>query len=246
MYQKHPVFVTPEDENIKIWRFMDFTKFVSMIGKKSLFFCNAEKIGDPFEGSFTKLSIEKMKNHPFFKNVNPKFFENQSQSRQLMKKFYYLNCWHMNDIESAAMWKLYLSNNEGVAIQSTFKKFANCFHDVKEGVYIGTVNYVDYDSVIIPDDNAFWPFVHKRKSFEHEKELRAIMMKLPPGADSDWLKAQEIPGLEIQVDLEALIEKIHISPTAPLWFKDVVKSTCEKFNLNKEIQDSKLSERPVY
>jgi len=34
MYQKHIDFKPPEDENVKIWRYMDFTKFVSLIDKK--------------------------------------------------------------------------------------------------------------------------------------------------------------------------------------------------------------------
>ena len=246
MYQEHTVFSKPENENAKIWRFMDFTKFVSLLEKKALFFCNSEKIGDPFEGSFSKKSIEKMKNHPFFKNVNSQFFEQLSQTRRLMKKFHFLNCWHINDYESAAMWSLYLSNNEGIAVQSTFKKLADSFHNAKETIYIGKVNYIDYETATIPDDNVFWPFVHKRKSFENENELRVVLQKIPSGQAIEWPSEPLIPGLYIPSDLEILIEEIYISPTAPSWFKDVVKVTTEKFQLNKNIQDSKLNERPVY
>lgn len=246
MYEEHPVFSKPENENVKIWRFMDFSKFVSLLEKKSLFFCNAEKIGDPFEGSFSKKSIEKMKNSQFFKSVDPKFFEQMSQHRKLMKKFHFLTCWHINDFESAAMWKLYLSNTEGLAIQSTFKKLVDSFQNAKESVYIGKVNYIDYESATIPDDNVFWPFVHKRKSFENENELRAVIQKIPSGSTIIWPNEPIIPGYYIPTELEVLIEKIYISPTAPSWFKDIVKVTLEKFELQKEIQDSKLNERPVY
>ena len=225
---------------------MSFTKFVSVLEKQALFFCNSNTIGDPFEGSFSKKSIAKMKNHPFFKNVSPSFFNTLSDNRKLLKRFHFLNCWHMNEFESAAMWKLYLSNAEGIAIQSTFRKLRDCFSHSKETIYIGIVNYIDYESAIIPDDNVFWPYVHKRKSFEHEQELRAVIQKIPSGPAVEWPKFQPILGLYIPIQLVDLIETIYISPTAPSWFRDIVKVTCEKFGLSKSIQDSKLNERPVY
>lgn len=38
------------------------------------------------------------------------------------KKRVFVNCWHLNEYESAAMWDLYLKNEEGVAIQTTFNR----------------------------------------------------------------------------------------------------------------------------
>ena len=54
MYEKHPVFTAPTNENIKIWRYMDFTKFLSFIDKKTLFFTRVDQLEDKFEGRFTK------------------------------------------------------------------------------------------------------------------------------------------------------------------------------------------------
>ncbi len=54
MYEKHPVFTPPPDENVKIWRYMDFTKFFSFIDKKALFFTRIDQLEDKFEGRFTK------------------------------------------------------------------------------------------------------------------------------------------------------------------------------------------------
>ena len=53
MYQKHPEFEEPSNENIKIWRYLDFTKFVSYLDRKALFFTRADKLDDRFEGKFT-------------------------------------------------------------------------------------------------------------------------------------------------------------------------------------------------
>ena len=38
MYIEHPIFIQPENENVKVWRYMDFTKFVSLIDAGRLFF----------------------------------------------------------------------------------------------------------------------------------------------------------------------------------------------------------------
>ena len=57
-------FTTPfpvEDENTTIWRYMDFTKFVSLLDKKKLFLCRADKLEDSFEGSLPLDNVESLK-----------------------------------------------------------------------------------------------------------------------------------------------------------------------------------------
>ena len=56
-YVAHSVFEPPPD-NTKIWRFMNFQKFVSMITDSSLSFSRLDKLGDPFEGLHTKARIK--------------------------------------------------------------------------------------------------------------------------------------------------------------------------------------------
>ena len=55
---EHPCFIQPKNENIKIWRYMDFTKFVSLISSKSVFFCRSDLFEDPFEGSYSKANLK--------------------------------------------------------------------------------------------------------------------------------------------------------------------------------------------
>lgn len=49
---EHPLFTTPDDK-YPIWRYMDFTKFVSMLASSGVYFSRADLLGDPFEGSFS-------------------------------------------------------------------------------------------------------------------------------------------------------------------------------------------------
>jgi hypothetical protein len=41
-----------------IWRYIDFTKLVSILNSRSLFFARADQFDDPFEGSSTQANVE--------------------------------------------------------------------------------------------------------------------------------------------------------------------------------------------
>ena len=61
MYKDHPAFEKPIDESVKIWRYMDFSKFVYMLKEKALFFASPNLFDDRFEGTITDLYIPKKK-----------------------------------------------------------------------------------------------------------------------------------------------------------------------------------------
>lgn len=252
-YEPHPAFTKPDNENAKIWRYMDFTKFVSLLNTKALFFSRADKLRkfDPFEGSYPVFNvkitedelrqmIQRKMQEPDI-NIDLRQLMVQYTSRQSLRdvqKWIFLNCWHINEYESAAMWKLYLQSNEGIAIQSTFKRLAESFKNVDHEVNIGIVRYIDYKKDWVPYGNMFYPFLHKRKSYEHEHELRA--------ADLDVDQPDDIDGKYISVDIDCLIEKIFVSPTSQRWFYTLVKSIVARYALGKDPVMSDLSENPVY
>lgn len=246
MYEEHPVFQKPADENIKIWRYSDFTKFVSLLDKQALFFARSDMLPDRFEGSYSKANIEIRP--VIYKDIPAKIQKDMSIFYEDIRKFTLINSWHMNEYESAAMWKLYLKSDEGVAIQSTFKRLARSFSkDKRYNVYIGRVNYIDYDTEWIPEGNLFYAFLHKRKSFRHERELRAIIQVLPKKEHKLDLEREVFEkGAYISVDLDTLVERIYVSPTAPKWFNDLVRSSMKKYNFKKEVKQSSLANGPVY
>jgi len=41
--EENEAFPAPEDPNVSIWRYMDFTKFVSMLANQGLYFCRFSK-----------------------------------------------------------------------------------------------------------------------------------------------------------------------------------------------------------
>ena len=154
-----------------------------------------------------------------------------------------VNCWHMNEHESAAMWRLYLKSNEGIAVQSTYRKLRDALTD-EETIHLGVVKYIDYETDLINNGDLLSALIHKRKSFEHEREVRALIRKFPkPGVE----RGDPIShGLMIKVDLEKLIEKIFIAPTAPTWFAELVRSLIQRYGYSFEVVQSKLNEQPVF
>jgi hypothetical protein len=57
MYSKHLAFEQPLNENEKVWRYMDFTKFTSFLDSGALCFTSAAKFEDPFEGSYFNMHL---------------------------------------------------------------------------------------------------------------------------------------------------------------------------------------------
>lgn len=101
------------------------------------------------------------------------------------------------------------------------------------------MQYVDYQRVVIPEGNTFWPFVHKRRSFEHERELRAITAHLRAGPRP--------PNIRISVDLGKLIENVFVAPTCPHWFAELVGNLLVRYGLPHLVpQRSSLDDQPLF
>ena len=145
------------------------------------------------------------------------------------------------------MWKLY-----GDAIQSTKKQLMKAFDVAGSSVTIAPVTYFDYslkDLTTIPKSSEeglpeeyklmITPeLCFKRKSFEHERELR-VMTWDPENT------ARDVTGKHVSVNIEAMLGKVYVSPLAPDWVADVVSREMNHYGLStQKIVHSKLySER---
>lgn len=250
MHKKHPGVERSRNENAKIWRYSDFAKFVSLLDRQALFFCRADKLSDPFEGSFSKANLEvRQENYERMPKRAQKMMDKRCDpSLKETKKVTCINCWHINEYESAAMWKLCLKSEQGIAVQSTWKRLKESFNEPDE-IVIGKVEYIDYCDEPVREYDPRFPFFYKRKSFEYERELRPVTQSLSVAFNQDEIDKteQEIgDGKYVSVDLDILIEKIFVSPKAPKWFTELVKSVLARYNVSKEVSQSSLSSDPIY
>jgi hypothetical protein len=200
--QPHPLITEPTDSAERVWRYMDFAKFISLLSRRQLFFCNLEVLAssDPHEGLLAHPNYRHREWHTVA-DLTPEEhkaifgdtvwtgdaeriqFESQKNAREywLKRRFYdrktlLVNCWHLNRYESAAMWLQYTNGGQGVAITSSYERIIEAFADVGERIFCGLVRYLDWDTERV-DDTFILPF-SKRMSFRHESELRLVFWDL--------------------------------------------------------------------
>ena len=238
----HNCFRQPDSKNLRLWRYMDFTKFVSMLASKQLFFCRSDLFEDPFEGSYSKANVE-LRPH-VYKDMPKDQLTHMSNFSKWAREWTYINCWHANEHESAAMWKLYAQTNEAVAIETDYETLATV---LPNNVFIGLVNYIDYETEWLPEGNTFYPFTHKRKSFEHEREVRTVIQDLPIINDAIAVGSKNsLSGSSVDVDIHALIKCVHVSPTAPAWFQKLTEQATAQFGFSFNVKKSNLYAEPVF
>lgn len=235
----------PENKSLKLWRYMDFSKFVHLISSSQLYLNRIDKFEDPFEGRYSSLNA---KLRPaLYSSDAPQDFDVQKLNDALEslalrgRQWTYVNCWHANEHESAAMWNLYAKTNEAIAIETTYDCLARV---LPEDSFLGCVDYLDYEKDFMPERNALHPFIHKRKSFEHEKEVRVIIQE----ADKINLQSSEVNpkhGISIDIDVNQLIRRIHVSPTAPDWLVSLTSEIASKYDLRAPVNKSNLYTDPL-
>lgn len=131
------------------------------------------------------------------------------------------------------MWKLYSVNiKNAVAIQTTAGHLYEAL-DRAPYITIGKVRYVDYNKRFSSINGAYW---YKRKSFEHEWEVRAIILDHKTTSN----------GLYIPINIKRLVDCVYIFPYAPSWFEEVVHSIIEKYELTCPVVYSEMSKQPFY
>ena len=238
MYERHPEFRTPSID-ATLWRYIDFIKFVSLLDKEALFFSRLDRLGDPFEGSVSRGTL--VMRHLWLEDagISPERIQETLESLTVQKgsmvRKFLVNCWHENDGESEAMWKLY-GGESGIAIKTTFEGLSQCFR-CETDIFIGNINYVDYDTTIISEANLFTSSLKKRKSFEHEREVRVVANEL--GHDYEV-------GNYFEVDLNRLIHQVVVAPQSPEWFVNLVKSVTARYDIDVIVSESSMDVSPVW
>ncbi|MBR9773461.1 MAG: hypothetical protein GYB55_00060 [Cytophagales bacterium] len=242
-----PRFFEPE-ETVELARYVDITKFLSLLKDEQLFFCRLDNQEDKFEGTFPKISKKEFGD--FYRNLSDTGFFNNPMTeeeiekeinedfefRKKLKALYCVNCWNEFKGESYALWKIYSDLNQGIMIKSSFKRIINALKESKEKVYCSKVKYIDYDTDSIDIGNTMSPVVHKHKAYSYENEIRLIHEVSNIGWENEKYKN----GIKVNVNLVKLIDEIVISPFAPEWFSDLIRDILDKYSLNFKLIDSKL------
>ncbi len=180
MYEQHPSFDEPPNETV-IWRYMNLSKFAAMLFNSSLFFSRIDQLGDTTEGTIQlkllmsqdrAVKSDREEDNPVTYKTNLDVYLG---SIEMMRLSTFVNCWFMSEHESMLMWRQYV-NDEGIAIKSTFGKLKTASSDSKQHkINLGMIKYLDYHHEMIPMENLFNLFTHKRVFFSDEREVRAVI-----------------------------------------------------------------------
>jgi hypothetical protein len=213
-----------EADERPVWRYVDFVKFVDLLQTSELHFTRLDHLQDPFEHSLSRVAVQR----------NKKKFEPLVE---------YVNCWFESHSESAAMWSIY-AQNAGIAVRSNLDRLEKVMEALPKRLHgfevnqwgFGRITYLDEDEIAKqlrdPKRRDDLTFV-KRSSFSHEQESRLILGVKCSMKDSPTC-------LRLKVDLEPLIRRVHVSPTAPEWVADVVRREVRKYGLNTKVAHSTL------
>ena len=251
MYVKHSHLNLHYSDSDKIWRDMDFTRFSSLINEGSLFFCRADKLGnklvDKWEGVFPIKMIQQ------FELDKRRIPSNDGTTYtccqwQITKEApsHLINCWHVNEDESFAMWKIYSGDNpQSIAIQSTIGRLKRSFDANTQRIWIGEVEYMDFRKwkpgnrfFNVGAPNILKAFFLKWHYFKYENEIRAVVNKA-------YSKHRSGKGVFVQIDLNALIECIYLSPNSDQENLKQVKDLLNDHNYSFRVESSDLG-IPLY
>lgn len=215
-----------------VWRYLDFSQYVNLLTTGKTWFSRVDQFDDPQEGM------------PSAKTLGKSGGNNDilTQNFKDIQQWIYANCWHRNPVQSDGMWKLYLSSDTGVAIQSTVDDLRTAFttdHDL----FFARVNYVDWDNEEVPLSPVIAPSLHKRKCFQHEREFRVVLRheKWKPEPYHPYAKPITDAGLPVTTSLDKLIGKVYTAPKADKWFHSTVEEVTKEY-VNAPVLRSDLYE----
>jgi hypothetical protein len=116
---------------------MDFVKFVWLLDRASLYFTRVDQLGDRFEGSMSRANLKARDTMDprVIDAGRPELLRRWEHVRRTLPQYHYVNCWTLSGYESVAMWRLYVGDGNGVAIQSTFRSLAGATYAADQSQY---------------------------------------------------------------------------------------------------------------
>jgi len=223
----------------KIWRYISFTQLLSILEREEIWFTNASKFEDPYEGMVPKPNIEHR-----VEKVQEIAGCDQDEAKSLLSLYdiegvtsrTFVNCWNISRHESAALWEQYLESSQGVAVTSQVRDLREAIL-TDEDVKFGEIEYIDYNSDRIPE-GPIPPLYHKRNSFEYENEFRVSLIPEKENNPKD--------GKYVPVDTGKLINEIYLPPSSRGWFFNLIGEVIETYDVDCELKESEILSSPGY
>jgi hypothetical protein len=228
-----------KDDTI-LWRYMNVSKFLSLLYQRSLWLARTDTFKDKKEGVFND-SMKKELNNIYQKLSEKKDFyfekiKNADDFQEYLINNTYINCWHKNLDENMIMWEVYGRTKNSVAIKTTAKKLKDSLDSIRVNKFalhavLDEVSYPDNYENVLSEKSYHQSFFIKRPHFSFENEVRLCLL----ARDKVMTKSQSPLGCEITVDLSSLIKEIYVHPDSEDWFFELIKDLVKKYDINANV-----------
>ena len=188
--------------DLRIWHYMDFWKIENLINERCLYFRRSDKLDDDMEGKYAEANRDYMtamyerflKAYPIQDN-----HEHRATGNEAFRHAVFINCWHLNRVESAVMWERFTRNENPVVLRTTVRRLFKAVSQLnpKTGklelkVVASKVSYAP-QTVPRPEWSHYGPFFYKDTRFMDERELRLIVHPPEDHAIGEEDVAQTLP-----------------------------------------------------
>jgi hypothetical protein len=237
-----------------------------------LFALQAKKFDDNYEGTLSKKAlteleasliggkygrylkdfgpVQNMYTEAVRKDIKEQFYEGAPDKTALhemiqqMRKITFANCWNVGKYEDLNMWRAYTNHTDGVVIKSSFENINSSFLSVEGNLYVGEVNYIDFEDSNM-EDHPIAPYFYKKSEFRNESEFRFVTTDYPKTSLNPNDGVGSIPSAngkirKIKLDTIEFVDEIRVHPGSSSFLKRVVKKTLPN-NIQVEVAESQLT-----
>lgn len=248
----------PEDCHVKIWRYMDLTKFRSILEENCLYFSRYDNFSDKYEGSVSEPYNAMIRNFAHH-SIRGYSFSHAPDSLEYKASYncaissiiqkdkeyranMFVSCWYTGEYESEAMWSLYGKTNKSISIKTTYKKLET---QLPENTIMGMVRYLDYSSEYT-SGNPILRLFEKRRFFDHEREARAIINFVQSEKKDNSNIIFLSKGIKCSIDVQELIEDVYVSPRASEDFTEAVNIILKSNGMKLRAKPSDILDSPLW
>ena len=237
------------DENLVLWRYVDFPKFLDLLSTSSLTMPRASMMEDGYEGLLGEAAVD-ARLEKFRMDREPGYLRNASINYELRNAFFWrerthISCWNAFPVENAGLWRIY-GDEKGIAIKTTWRRLKKSLLEAGpiKNVFYGSVEYQNYSTYAVAPNNYTDHYFTKRMEFSHESEFRLVAHNVDENTNYND-EVDDLPAVaSIKCDLSVLIEELIVSPRLGEWTVSGIEETCRRFGGKWKVRQSELYKEP--
>jgi hypothetical protein len=164
----------PYSPDVEIWRFLPFKFFEDLMANEELHFTRADRFRqDEQEGLPPEDYIRHVMGLRRYDPTDETALNHHIGCLAQDREWFFVVCWQVFGGETFEMWKKF--GEYGVAICSTYGRLKTCLDGMLDGTHLGLMRYGGDRLYQIGKYNTLQFINTKRKEYQSEQEVRAIV-----------------------------------------------------------------------